>query len=52
LFHGLHLRLVGPERGTAGAELGRLAPSVLELGARVRIDELAGLDPLETVALK
>jgi len=35
-----------------GAELGRLAPGVLELGAGVGGDEVAGLDPLEPVPLQ
>ena len=35
----------------AGAEVLRLATRVFELGARVGIDQLAGLDPLEAVTL-
>jgi hypothetical protein len=37
------------EGGAAGAELLRLAARVFELGTRVGVDELTGLDPLEAV---
>jgi hypothetical protein len=42
-------RLIRLDGGAAGTELLRLAPGVLELGARVGVDQLAGLDPLEPV---
>jgi hypothetical protein len=47
----LQRRLVCLDGRAAGAELLRLAPGVLELGAGVGVDELAGLDPLEAVML-
>jgi hypothetical protein len=50
-LHSLGLRLVGLDGGAAGAELLCFAACVLELGARVGVDELARLDPLETVTL-
>jgi hypothetical protein len=49
-LHRLLLRLVRLQRGTSGAELLRLAPRVLELGARVGVNELTGLDSLEAVS--
>ena len=52
--HGrvLDVRLVGLDGGAPGAELLRLSSGVLELGAGVGIDELAGLDSLEAVMLQ
>jgi hypothetical protein len=50
LFDSGH-RLECLERRSPRAELLRLAAGVLELGAGVGVDELAGLDPLETVTL-
>jgi hypothetical protein len=50
-LYALALRLVGLDGGAARAELLRLAAGVFELGARVGVDELAGLDPLEAVTL-
>jgi hypothetical protein len=50
-LHSLGRRLVGLEGGTARAELLRLPPCVFERRAGVGVDELAGLDPLEAVAL-
>src|SRR5919106_1927997 len=43
-------RFVGLHRRAARAELLRLAPRVLELRARVRLDEIARCDALEAVA--
>jgi hypothetical protein len=40
---------VGLECRAAGSELLRLAAGVFELRARVGVDQLAGLDPLEAV---
>jgi hypothetical protein len=48
----LRARPVGLECRSAGAELLRLAPRILELGAGVGVHELAGLNPLETVAFQ
>jgi hypothetical protein len=44
-------RLVCLDGRASGAELLRLAPGVLEIGAGVGVDELADLDPLEAVML-
>jgi hypothetical protein len=49
-LHGLCLRFVSLERCAAGTELLRLASGVLELGAGVGVDELAGLDSFEAVS--
>ena len=49
-LHSLRPRLVGLDGGAASAELLRLPARVLELGARVGVDELAGLDPLDAVS--
>jgi hypothetical protein len=49
-LHSLERRLVGLEGGTAGTELLRFAPGVLEGGAGVGVDELSGLDALEAVS--
>jgi hypothetical protein len=49
-LHRLPLRLVRLQGGAAGAELGGLAPRVLELRPGVGIDELARLDSFEPVA--
>ena len=51
LLHSLSLRFVGLDGGAAGPKLLRLAAGVLELGAGVGVDELAGLDPLEAMTL-
>ena len=40
---------MGPDSRAASAELLRLAPRVLELGAGVGVDQLTGLNPLEAV---
>ena len=45
------LGLVRLDGGASGAELLRLTARVFELGAGVGVDELAGLDPLESVTL-
>jgi len=50
-LHSLRPRFVRLDGGAAGAELLRLAARVLELGAGVGVDELAGFDPLEPVTL-
>jgi hypothetical protein len=50
-LHSLRPRLVRLDGRATRAELLRLAPRVFELGARVGVDELAGLDPLEAVTL-
>jgi hypothetical protein len=44
-------RLVCLEGGAAGAEFLRFSTRVFEFGAGVGVDELAGLDPLESVML-
>jgi len=50
-LHSLGPRLVRLDGRAAGAELVRLAPGVFELGARVGVDQLAGLNPFEAVTL-
>jgi hypothetical protein len=49
-LHRLCVWLVRLQGRSARAELQRFAPGVLELGARVGVDELSGLDPLEAVS--
>jgi hypothetical protein len=44
-----HLLLEGLHRRTPSAELLRLAAGVLERRARVGLDVITGLDPLEAV---
>ena len=50
-LHSLGPRLVRLDGRAAGAELLCFAARVFELGARVGVDQLAGLNPFEAVTL-